>query len=906
MLEKTFNFKDQEKILYTQWENSTAFACDPQSTKTPYTIMMPPPNVTGSLHLGHALTYTLQDVLVRFKRLCGYDVLWQPGTDHAGIATQMVVERQLLEQGTSRQDLGREAFIERVWQWKEQSGNTITHQQRRLGISPDWSRERFTLDEELSQAVTKVFVEFYRKKLIYRDKRLVNWDTKLQTAISDVEVITREIKGYLWYIHYPLVGNPQEFITVATTRPETLFGDTAVAVHPEDPRYQHLIGRTAHLPLTQRTIPIIADTYCQIDKGSGAVKITPGHDFNDFEVGKRHSLDIINIMDAQGHLNENVPEPYQRLNLEKARTQVLQDLEAQGLLEKTESIIQSLPYGDRSGVVIQPWLTDQWFVDAKTLAQPAIKAVEKGDTSFVPQQWAATYFEWLRNIQPWCISRQLWWGHQVPAWYDDDGNIFVAETAAEAQAQAGQGVNLTRDADVLDTWFSSGLWPFSTLGWPQQTPELQRYYPTDVLVTGFDIIFFWVARMMMMGLHFTGKIPFKHVYMHALVRDEQGQKMSKSKGNIIDPLEILSKFGCDAVRMTLTALAAPGRDIKLGEARIEGYRNFVTKLWNAARFLQMNGCGERPTLVLDEVLHPVNRWILAETSQLAIDVSNSLENFRFDEATRKIYHFLWGTYCDWYLEFIKPAEATTSPMQANRGFSEEDFRKLSSTDSTFTDLNFQTLPIGATTNITDTQTKQVAVWVFTEFLKIAHPFIPFVTESLWQSFAPKDGLLMVQRWEEGYYDSPSSRKAMDETIDIISQVRSIRAEFNIPPTIKLHLSTTVTLIDKFVNQKAAICRMAGLSDFAANKPADKAITFLSYDYPFSLHVGEHINIDVEIKRLEREIDQHNQDIKQYQKKLDNPEFCMKAKLEVVEEIKERLEVCQTAKKYKEMRLQQLK
>ncbi len=604
-MDKTYRPSEVEARLYEQWEKAGAFGCadsrngdgvanaDRRGAK-PYTIVIPPPNVTGSLHMGHALNNTLQDILTRFQRMCGRDALWQPGTDHAGIATQMVVERQLAEDGKTRHDLGRDGFIERVWDWKAESGGAITGQLRRLGASCDWSRERFTMDDGLSAAVRRVFVALHKEGLVYRDKRLVNWDPKLHTAISDLEVEQREVGGHLWHFRYPVEGMAGRFITVATTRPETMLGDTAVAVHPDDDRYRDLVGKKAILPLAERPIPIVADEYADPEKGSGAVKITPAHDFNDFEVGRRHDLPLISIFDVNACLNDDVPQRFAGLDRDEARKRVLAEMEALGLLDKVEDNPMTVPYGDRSGVVIEPMLTDQWFVDAATLAKPAIKAVEDGRTRFVPRQWENTYFEWMRNIQPWCVSRQIWWGHRIPAWYAPDGKIFVEETEEEARAAAaahyGEAVELERDTDVLDTWFSSALWPFSTLGWPDETEALKRYYPTDVLVTGFDIIFFWVARMMMMGLHFMGEAPFHTVYIHALVRDERGQKMSKSKGNVLDPLELIDEYGADALRFTLTAMAAQGRDIKLSPGRIEGYRNFVTKIWNAARYAEMNGC----------------------------------------------------------------------------------------------------------------------------------------------------------------------------------------------------------------------------------------------------------------------------------------------------------------------------
>src|SRR5210317_622926 len=621
-LAKTYDPKSIEANWYETWLDSGRFACAPDSSATPYTIMMPPPNVTGSLHMGHALTFTLQDLLIRYHRMAGRDALWQPGTDHAGIATQMVVERQLAEKNINRRDLGREGFVEKIWEWKAESGGMIHKQLRRLGASADWQRERFTMDDGLSAAVIKTFVQMHREGLIYRDKRLVNWDPKLMTAISDLEVEQIEQKSSMWHIRYRIEGTENEYISIATTRPETMLGDGAVAVNPDDERYQHLIGKMAILPLSNRPIPIIADEYAKMDKGSGAVKITPAHDFNDFEVGRRHNLPLINLMTATAAMEsiDEIPEKYWGLDRYDARRLILADLEAEGMLVQEEILDNVVPHGDRSGVVIEPWLMAQWYVNAEKLAQPAIKAVEDGRTKFVPERWNKTYFEWMRNIQPWCISRQLWWGHQIPAWYGPDGQVFVEETEAEARAAAkahyGKDEELWRDPDVLDTWFSSALWPFSTLGWPDQTPELARYYPTSVLVTGFDIIFFWVARMMMDGLHFMkdadGKPlkPFDTVYVHALVRDEHGKKMSKSLGNVIDPLEIIGQYGADALRFTLTSMAAMGRDIKLSVSRVEGYRNFGTKLWNAARFAEMNGCFDAPDFAPEKASLPLTKWLV--------------------------------------------------------------------------------------------------------------------------------------------------------------------------------------------------------------------------------------------------------------------------------------------------------
>ena len=647
MLEKTYNHADIEPRISQTWEDAQAFraghALSVNPKAEPFSIVIPPPNVTGSLHMGHALNNTLQDVLARFERMRGRDVLWQPGTDHAGIATQSLVERQLTEkQQPSRRELGREEFLKRVWAWKEHSGGTIVNQLKRLGASCDWSRERFTMDEGLSRAVIKVFVDLYNQGLIYKDKRLVNWDPKLQTAISDLEVVPVETKGHLWYFKYPIKDAGElekKFIIVATTRPETMLGDTAVAVNPKDERWKPYVGKTVILPLVGREIPIIADDYADPEQGTGAVKITPAHDFNDFEVGRRHDLELINILTETGKLNDSVPEAYRGMDRFAARKKVVADLEALELVEKIEPYVLKVPYGDRSHEVIEPFLTDQWYVDAKTLAQPALEVVREGKTQFIPENWRNVYFQWLENIQPWCISRQLWWGHQIPAWYGPDGHIFVAHDETEAHAQAakhyGKPAELTRDEDVLDTWFSSALWPFSTMGWPDETPELERYYPTSVLVTGFDIIFFWVARMMMMGMHFMKDVPFRDVYIHALVRDEKGAKMSKSKGNVVDPLHVMEDYGADALRFTMAAMAAQGRDIKLSMQRIEGYRNFATKLWNAARFCEMNGCVRRADFDPTKAETILNKWIYAEANATAAAVTEAIENYRFNDAAKR-------------------------------------------------------------------------------------------------------------------------------------------------------------------------------------------------------------------------------------------------------------------------------
>ncbi len=872
MLDKTYNPQDVEEALYARWEKSGDFGAEPMSAERPYTIMMPPPNVTGSLHIGHALTFTLQDILIRYHRMAGRDALWQPGTDHAGIATQMVVERQLEQSGTNRRALGREEFVKRVWSWKEQSGGIITHQLRRLGASPDWRRERFTMDEGLSKAVTKVFVELYRQGLIYRDKRLVNWDPKLHTAISDLEVENREVKGKMWYFKYPVEGASGTFITVGTTRPETMLGDTGVAVHPDDERYKDLVGKNCIQPLTQRRIPIVADEYADPEKGTGAVKITPGHDFNDFAVGKRHKLAMINIFDRDAKLNEEAPEKYRGLDRFKVRDMVVADMELLELFEKVEDNAMQIPFGDRSGVVIEPWLTDQWYADAKTLAKPCIEAVETGRTRFVPKTWENTFFEWMRNIQPWCISRQLWWGHQIPAWYAPDGHPFVAYDEDEARELAkkhfGKEVTLVRDGDVLDTWFSSALWPFSTLGWPDKTPELAKYYPGDVLVTGFDIIFFWVARMMMMGHHFMGDVPFRDVYIHALVRDEKGQKMSKSKGNVMDPLDLCNSYGTDAVRFTLAAMAAQGRDIKLAEGRIAGYRNFVTKIWNAARFCQMNECVIVPGFDPKDVNTTLNKWIVAKVAEAARDVSDAITNYRFNEAANGLYQFTWGTFCDWFLEFAKPVfQGTDEKAKA--------------------------------------ETRATSAWVLDQILIIGHPLIPYVTETLWEKLAEAAGItrassLMTTQWPQ--YDglaAPDALAEIDWVVNIITAIRSVRAEMNVPAGSQIPALVKDGNADtkaRLSTHNALICANARLSSIAATDqvPAGSAQVVVG-EATVLLPLEGVIDFAKERERLKKEIAKLEGDITSTQKKLANEAFVSKAPLEVVEENRERIATAEAAR-----------
>jgi valyl-tRNA synthetase len=812
--------------------------------------------------------------------------LWQPGTDHAGIATQMVVERQLMErQEPNRRMLGRDEFVRRVWQWKVESGGLIINQLKRLGASCDWSRERFTMDEGLSRAVRKVFVDLYRAGLIYKDKRLVNWDPKLLTAISDLEVEQVEVKGHLWHLRYPLEGrdfdpaDPSTYIVVATTRPETMLGDTAVAVHPDDERYKKLVGKNVILPLVGRRIPIVADEYSDPEKGSGAVKITPAHDFNDFEVGRRHALPMINVLSPDGQLlldsnpdfiegvepNPQLAQTIQTLHgLDRfvARKKIVERLEEGGLVEKIEPYVYTVPHGDRSNVVIEPFLTDQWYVDAKTLAKAAIEAVKRGRTVFVPKNWENTYFHWMENIQPWCISRQLWWGHQIPAWYGPGGEIFVAEDEAQAAALAtthyGKSVALTRDEDVLDTWFSSALWPFSTLGWPDETPELKRYYPTDVLVTGFDIIFFWVARMMMMGLHVMEEVPFRDVYIHALVRDEKGQKMSKSKGNVIDPLELIDAYGADALRFTLSAMAAQGRDIKLSASRVEGYRNFATKLWNAARFAQINACAPVKDFDPASAKETINRWIAGESERAVAAVTEALEAYRFNEAAGAIYSFIWHKFCDWYLELSKPI--------------------LTGEDK------------GAAA-----ETRAMTAWVLDRALKLLHPFMPFVTEELWAKLAspeaPRDTLLILAPWPQHLaLENAAADAEIGWVIRLISEVRSVRSEMNVPAGAKVPLVITGASDETAARAKRheeTILRLARIDAMSFGKAPAGAVQIVLDEATLALPLAGVIDVAAESKRLKREIDKVGSEIRQLDAKLANEKFVARAPEHVVEEQRER-------------------
>ena len=896
MMDKTFDPAAVEARIAARWEEVQAFKAGrpDRANAEPYCIVIPPPNVTGSLHMGHALNNTLQDILCRFERMRGKDVLWQPGTDHAGIATQMVVERKLAaENRADRRAMGREAFLKEVWKQKEESEGVILGQLKRLGASCDWSRTRFTMDEGLSRAVLKVFVELYRQGLIYKDKRLVNWDPKFQTAISDLEVQQVEVKGHLWHIRYPIEGEPDRFITVATTRPETMLGDTGVAVHPEDERYRDLVGKHAILPLVGRRIPIVADAYSDPEKGTGAVKITPAHDFNDFEVGRRHDLPAINIFDPEARLqleressfamgvpqSSDLDEVFALSGLDRfeARKRIVTMLEQRGLLDHIEPHAHTVPHGDRSGVVIEPYLTDQWYVDVKPLAERALAAVRGGKTRFVPENWERTYFQWLDNIEPWCVSRQLWWGHQIPAWYGPDGTVFVAETEEEALALAlahavvqqemtedeadalaenpeRAAGYLMRDEDVLDTWFSSALWPFSTLGWPDETPELERYYPTSVLITGFDIIFFWVARMMMMGLHFRDEVPFREVYIHALVRDERGAKMSKSKGNVMDPLDLIDQYGADALRFTLAAMAAQGRDIKLSIQRVEGYRNFATKIWNAARFAEMNGCVRADGYDPKAARETLNRWVLGECAKAVAEVTAALESYRFNEAAGATYRFVWGVFCDWHLELAKPV------LQGADGPAKDE-------------------------------TRATVAYVFDQICKLLHPFMPFLTEELW-AVRDGSGILALTTWPNLNGALSASQTGMEVVIEAIEGLRSLRADLNLPWKEKVEIA-----LDEFSQQNAAtltantgsIVRMSATTIVSKSelRATANVITLPIADGVLNVALPEELDLAAEIARLKKEKHRIYEDIAKIDAKLANADFLKRAPEEVVEEQRER-------------------
>ena len=909
-MDKTYQPDSIEQAWYQTWEKAGHFR--PSGEGESFAMMIPPPNVTGSLHMGHAFQDTIMDTLVRYRRMQGRNTLWQVGTDHAGIATQMVVERRLAAEGTDRHELGRERFLDKVWEWKAESGGTITQQLRRMGSSVDWSRERFTMDDGLSNAVREVFVRLHSEGLIYRGKRLVNWDPALHTAISDLEVENREEQGHMWHFRYPL-SDGSGHLVVATTRPETMLGDTAVAVHPEDPRYKDLIGQTVRLPLADRDIPIIADDYVDPDFGSGCVKITPAHDFNDYEVGKRHDLPQINLFTIEAHLNDNAPQAYRGLDRFDARKKVVDDLDALGLLEKVEDHTLQVPRGDRSGVVIEPYLTDQWFVAVESLAKPAIEAVENGDIQFVPKNYENMYFSWMRDLQDWCISRQLWWGHRIPAWYDEDGNVYVGRDEDEVRREHNLGDRpLSQDEDVLDTWFSSALWTFSTLGWPEQTDELKTFHPTDVLVTGFDIIFFWVARMIMMTLKFTGEVPFKQVYVHGLVRDAEGQKMSKSKGNVLDPLDLIdgidldtlvekrtrglmqpqkekqiakrtrkefpdgiNAYGTDALRFTFLSLASTGRDIKWDMGRIEGYRNFCNKIWNAARYVLMNTENQDCGLDADSgevTLSLADRWIVSALQRAETEVTEALDQFRFDVASHAAYEFIWNEYCDWYLELSKP-------VLYGDEYSEAEKRG----------------------------TRRTLVRVLEAILRLAHPFMPFITEEIWQKVAPLAGktpaaegaAATIMRQPFPVSDSarldPQAESDIEWIKAVITVIRNIRGEMRIPPgkalDVYLHNGKDIDR-ERLAANHNFMCRLAKLERITwlnAEDSAPASATGLVGDMEILVPMAGLIDKDAEIERLGKEIDKLRKEVARGESKLRNPNFVDKAPDEVVAKEREKLD-----------------
>ena len=863
----------QEKKIYDFWENKKLFSPLKTKNNKKFSIVIPPPNVTGRLHMGHALNNSLQDVLIRFYRMNGYETLWQPGTDHAGIATQAVVEKNLSKEGINKNDLGREKFIEKVWEWKAESGDLIINQLKKLGCSCDWSRSRFTMDEDLSKAVIKVFVSLYNDKLIYKDKKLVNWDTKLQTAISDLEVIQQDVQSQLYYIKYP-IENSQDFITIATTRPETMMGDTAIAVNPKDNRYKNLIGKLVTIPIVNRKIKIIKDNYADPEQGTGAVKITPAHDFNDYLVGKRNKLEIINILNKDGTINENGISSYQGLDRFEARKQLVKELKEKNFLDKIEAIKNKVPYGDRSNTIIEPLLTEQWFVNAKQLAKKSIEVVKKKKTTFFPENWTKTYYQWMNNIEPWCISRQIWWGHRIPVWYGQDKKVFVAENYKLAEDLAkkfykNKSFKLTQETDVLDTWFSSALWPFATLGWPENTSELKKFYPTSVLVTGFDIIFFWVARMLMMGNHFLKKTPFNKVYVHALVRDEKGQKMSKSKGNVIDPLDLINEFGADPLRFTLIAMASPGRDVKLSKDRITGYRNFITKIWSANNFLKLNSCSLTKPPKIKNIKLKVNQWIYLELQKTIEQINKHINDFRFDEASRVIYNFVWHTFCDWYIEFLKPI--------------------FNSKNKSLID-----------------EAKVFSTYILSNILKLLHPFIPFFTEYAWK----ENNLDKILKSDLINADWPKTEKMssfnqssleIETLIQIISSIRSTKVQLNIPPKeyCNIIFFNETKKIKKSINSNVDIIKQVGrVNNIVVKEDKHKnVIQIIVLNEKIGLEFDTNIDVQSQIKRLLVKQNEIENKINLLNKKLSNNEYLKKAPKDIVDTDKDLL---------KDLKIEQIK
>jgi len=862
MQNSNYNHTSIEDEIYRYWEKNKLFK-PKKNKKKHFSIVIPPPNVTGSLHMGHALNNSLQDLLIRFYRMNGFETLWQPGTDHAGIATQALVEKKLLERGIKKDSLGRDKFISEVWKWKKESGDKIINQLKKLGCSCDWSRNRFTMDEDLSTAVIETFIKLFKKKLIYKDTKLVNWDTKLETAISDLEVEQREVQSNLYYIKYKII-NEETYITIATTRPETMFGDSAVAVNPKDSRYQNLIGKKILIPMINREIKIISDSYVSIGQGTGALKVTPAHDFNDFDIGKRHKLKFINIFKKNGQLNKNVPKEFVNMDRFAARILVIKKLKELNLLHKIENINNVVPYGDRSNSIIEPLLTEQWFADAKFLAKQAIKVVKQKKTNFFPSNWSKTYFQWMNNIQPWCISRQLWWGHRIPAWYGEDQKIFVAKNEQDANKQAykhyKKKVALKRDEDVLDTWFSSALWPFATLGWPKKTYELKRFYPTSILVTGFDIIFFWVARMMMMGNYFLKQVPFSKIYVHALVRDEKGLKMSKSKGNVIDPLNIINKYGADSLRLTLISMASPGRDVKLSEDRVKGYRNFLNKIWNANKFLDLNNCELSDNTKIKFFRLDVSKWIYFEIAKTSNEVQKHISNFRFDEASKILYQFVWHTYCDWYLEFLKPIFDSDNKINLK-------------------------------------ESRNIASFIQYNILIMLHPFIPFFTEKVWLDLKLNKKLktpLMQKKWDMPFKPDNSFKKSyekIDWIIKLITSIRSTKVDLDVVPGDFIDISThelnkkKKNIINDNLSVFKSLARIVNIYDKKLDK---QGINIIVGNETITLYFSDSINLSNQKLKLSSKLNELENKVNSLSNKLKNKSFLENAPKTIVQREKKSL------------------